>query len=67
MNKFAERLQELRLEKNLSQRGLAKETGYSQPAIARWESNAQTPNIDVAITFAQYFGVTSDYLLGLED
>ncbi|MBQ9118267.1 MAG: helix-turn-helix transcriptional regulator [Clostridia bacterium] len=67
MNKFAERLRELRIEKNLSQRGLAKETGVSQAAIARWESNLQVPNIDVAIMFAQYFQVTTDYLLGLEN
>ena len=67
MNKFAERLKELREEQNLSQRILAKETGFSQAAIARWEANLQTPNIDVAIIFAKYFSVTTDYLLGLED
>lgn len=67
MNKFAERLKELREEKELSQRSLAKELGVSQAAIARWEANIQTPNIDVAIMIAKYFGVTTDYLLGLED
>ena len=67
MNKFSERLRELRIEKNLSQRGLAKETGFSQAAIARWEANLQLPNIDVAILLAQYFQVTTDYLLGLEN
>lgn len=66
-NKFAERLKELRLEKGLSQHALAKETGYSQAAIARWESGTQTPNIDVAITFAKYFNISADYLLGLTD
>ena len=35
-NKFSERLKELREEKNLSQRSLAKELGISQAAIARW-------------------------------
>lgn len=67
MNKFAERLKDLRQQNNLTQRQLAKQTGFSQPAIARWEANLQIPNIDVAITFAKYFGVTTDYLLGLED
>lgn len=67
MNKFAERLKELREERGLSQRGLAKELDVSQPAIARWENNLQTPNIDIAILVAKYFKVTSDYLLGLED
>lgn len=67
MSKFSERLKDLRLEKNLSQRALSKELGYSQPAIVRWENGSQIPNIDVAITIAKYFGVTTDYLLGLED
>ena len=67
INKFSERLKELRTDKNLSQRTLANDTGFSQPAIARWESGLQIPNIDVAIVMAQYFGVTTDYLLGLED
>ena len=67
MNKFAERLKELRLEANLSQRDLAKALGVSQPAVARWEANLQTPNIAVLMAVAKFFDVTTDYLLGLED
>ena len=67
MNKFAERLKELREEKSLSQRNLAKELGVSQAAIARWENNLQIPNIEVAIIVAKYFNISTDYLLGLED
>ncbi len=67
MNKFSERLKELRLEKDLSQRALAKELKVSQPAIARWEADLQIPNIESAILIANFFGVTTDYLLGLEN
>lgn len=67
MNKFAERLKDLREEKGLSQRTLATKLGFSQAAITRWENNLQTPNIDVAIIVAKYFKVSTDYLLGLED
>lgn len=67
MNKFSERLKELRIDKHLSQRELSKATGFSQPTIARWEADLQIPNIEVAIKFAKYFDVTTDYLLGLED
>ena len=67
MTKIAEQIKELREEKNLSQRALAKETGYSQAAIARWEAGLQVPNVEVAVTFARYFDVSVDYLLGLED
>ena len=66
-NSFSERLKELRIEKNLSQRELSKLVGYSQPAIARWEKNLQIPNIDVLIVFANFFNVSTDYLLGLVD
>ncbi len=67
MNKFAERLKELRIDKSLSQRDLAKQVGVSQPAIARWEAGLQIPNIEVAIMFAKFFNVSTDYLLGLEE
>ena len=67
MNKFSERLRDLRLEKGLSQRVLAKETGFTGPAVSRWEAGLQVPNIDVLVVFAKYFNVTTDYLLGLED
>lgn len=67
MNKFAERLKELRQEKNLTQTELAKETGLSQTGIGKWESNKRTPSIDVVIILCNYFKVSSDYLIGLED
>lgn len=66
-NKFAERLRDLRIAKDISQRELGLQTGFSQAAIARWENNLQVPNIDVAIKFALFFKVSIDYLLGLED
>lgn len=67
MNKFAERLKELRIENNLTQTQLSKETGLSQTGIGKWESGQRTPNIDILITLAQYFKVSTDYLCGLED
>ena len=69
MNKFSERLRELRLEKGLSQAELSKELGVkvTQPAIAFWELNKRVPNADVIILFAKYFNVSCDYLLGLDN
>ena len=59
MNKFAERLKELRTENNLSQRELGLKLKVSQAAIARWEANLQIPNIDVAILVAKFFKVST--------
>lgn len=67
INKFADRLKELRLEKGLSQNQLAKETKISPRAIGMWESKQRTPNIEAIITLAIFFGVTSDFLIGLSD
>jgi len=67
MEKFAERLKELRLEKELTQRQLAKATGLSQTAITQWENRLREPSGSVIIIIAQYFKVTTDYLLGLEN
>ena len=67
MTKFSEKLKELRLEKGFNQRELATELGYSQPAIARWETNLQIPNIEVLAKVATYFNVSADYLLGIND
>ena len=67
MNKFAERLRELRIERGLSQNQLAKSTKISPRAIGMWESKQRTPNIEAIITLAVFFGVTSDYLIGITD
>ena len=67
MNKFPERLKELREKRGLSKSQLSYEIGYSQPAITRWENGLQVPNIEVAITVAKYFDVSTDYLLGMID
>ena len=67
MNKFAERLKDLREERGLSQNQLAKLAGVSQVAISMWEKNLRTPTIDNVITLAKIFNVSADFLIGLTD
>ncbi|MBD5636466.1 MAG: helix-turn-helix transcriptional regulator [Clostridia bacterium] len=67
MKKFAERLKELRTEKNLTQMQLSKETGLSAGAIGFWETEKRIPNAMAIIILAAYFHVSSDYLLGITD
>jgi len=64
MEKFIERLKELRIEKGISQAQLAKDTGLSQSAIAYWETGQRIPNAQAVIILAKYFNVSTDYLLG---
>ena len=69
MKIFAERLKELRLERNLSQRELVikLKNKIPQPSIAMWELNKREPSFESAIILAQFFNVSLDYLAGLVD
>ncbi|MDE6868865.1 MAG: helix-turn-helix domain-containing protein [Clostridia bacterium] len=64
---IATRLRELRTERKLSQQKLGYETGISSSAIARWELGQAEPTASAIITLAKFFGVTTDYILGLND
>ena len=64
---FAERLEELREEKNLTIVELGKEIGVSAMAISRWEREMRMPNIESLFLVAKFFKVSADYLCGLED
>lgn len=68
-NKFAERLKELRLEKNLSQYQLARELNceITHSAISLWELKQRSPNLEALIILATYFNVSLDYLVGMID
>ena len=67
MDIFSQRLRELRLDKKLSMKQLAKEINTTDSAISNWENGVNEPKISYVISIAKFFGVTSDYLLGLED
>ena len=64
---FAERLKELRQEKDIPQELLAKELGVGNGTISLWENGKREPKLSNLILIAEYFGVSIDYLAGLED
>jgi len=66
-NKFKERMRELRKYIKLTQKNLAKQFDVSGNTISAWECGASEPDFNTLIKLAKYFGVTTDYLLGLED
>ena len=67
MEKFADRLKELRTEKGLSIQELAKEIGIGSSSLCRWENCQADVKGSQLIILAGYFDVTIDYLMGLED
>jgi len=67
MNKFGERLKELRTEKGLSLQQLADKVGITPAGLNYWEQNKRVPNLDAVIALADFFDVTLDYIAGRED
>lgn len=67
MSIFAKRLRELRQEKGLSMKQLAKELNTTDAAVSNWENEINEPKISYLKAIAQYFNVSADYLLGLEN
>lgn len=63
----AERIKELRQDEKLSLIDLGKIIGVSAIAISRWENQKRIPTIDNLFKLAQFFKVSVDYLVGLED
>ena len=64
---FCERLKELRIEHELSQAELAKIIKVSDGTICFWENGVNEPKMTYIIRLAEYFNVTTDYLLGVSD
>ena len=67
MKLFAQRLRELRQDKHLSMKQLAKELNTTDAAISNWENEVNEPKISYLFAIAKFFNVSADYLLGLED
>lgn len=63
---FGERLKQLRKEKKVSQKTLADALFISQQAIAKWESDKSSPNPETVRKIAEYFNVSTDYLLEVD-
>lgn len=62
---FFERLTALMKENGLSQAALEKEIGISNGSVTKWKES--TPNSNTMNKLAEYFGVTTQYLLTGED
>ena len=65
--KFAERLKELRTEKNINQVELSVEIGVSKGIISLWENGLREPGMYSLIQLAKFFEVSIDYLVGISD
>jgi transcriptional regulator with XRE-family HTH domain len=64
---IADRIQNLRKSRGISQEEFADKIGVSRQTVSKWESEQSLPDIDKVIIMSDYFEVTADYILkGIE-
>lgn len=61
---FPERLKQLRVEAKLTQQQMAEAFNIKQPTYAQWETGRTKPKGETLEKFADFFNVSTDYLLG---
>ncbi len=64
---FSERVHQLRKSRGLSQKELGEVVGLTHKSISTIESGLSSTSIEKLILLAQFFNVSTDYLLGLKD
>lgn len=60
---LADRIQQQRKARGLSQEKLAEQLGVSRQAVTKWENGQSTPDVEKIIAMSDFFDVTTDYLL----
>lgn len=60
-------IKELRKNKRMTQKDLAEAMRVSQQTVGAWETERAIPGADTLSDLADYFNVTTDYLLGRPD
>ena len=64
---FGEQIKSLRMCKGLNQVELAKIFGVTKQSVSNWENENIMPSVDMLIKIANFFNVSTDYLLGLTE
>lgn len=66
MKQFGDRLRELREDRDLKQRDVAKDLFISNKVLSSYERNVAFPSIDMFKKICEYYNVSADYLLQIE-
>ena len=67
MNMLGQRINELRTAWGWSQVELARRLNISKQTVSNWENENIQPSIEMLLRLTKLFGVSADYLLGLND
>ena len=63
---FGMRIQQLRMDRNMSQKALGKKLGRSKSVVCGYENNLRVPPLDILVQIAVIFNVSLDYLVGID-
>lgn len=67
LSKFSEILSKMRKERGISQKKAATDLGISQALLSHYEKGIRECGLDFVIKCSKYYGVTTDYLLGVSE
>ena len=59
-----ENIKKLRIARGLNQVEFAKILGVSKQGVSNWENDNVMPSIEMLVRIADFFNVTTDYVLG---
>jgi len=67
MSVFSDRLQELKVKRNVMQKDVASAIGVPLRTYQRYEYGEREPQLSTLVRIADFYGVSLDYLAGRSD
>lgn len=64
-SEFGENLKKLRIGQNLTQKEFGAKVGLSKAVVSKYENGLGYPTFETLIRIAAFFGVTTDFILGV--
>lgn len=64
---LADRIKALRIRTGMTQSEVARLLGLSRSGVNAWEMGLSVPSTQYIVELAKVFGISTDYLLGLEN
>lgn len=64
---FSNRIKTLRLNSKFTQKSLAQKLGVTEVTVGCWEKGTKTPSMQSIIEMSKLFGVSADFILGIDD
>ena len=67
MSSFSDKLKQLRKAKGVTQKAVAEQLGILEQSYQKYEYGKHEPNHEMTVKLADFFEVSTDYLLGRSD